>query len=68
MKVQENIIRDGVIYLKAGKRYRIKSEEESKTLNKINVVVDSEIKGIELLIEINKKNIERTKTSKIARS
>lgn len=54
LKVEKDVIEDGVIYLKRGKKYLIKSKEKSKNPKKLKVVVDSEIKGIDILIEVDR--------------
>lgn len=65
--IPKDIEGDGVVYLKAGKEYKVKSKEESKD-NKIKVILESEIKGIGLLIEIDKKILMKTKASDISGS
>ena len=54
IKLQKDLVEDGVIYLKAGKDYFVRNEQRSKNPKKKKVVVNSEIKGIELLIEVDR--------------
>lgn len=69
-KVRNDVLEDGVLYLKAGKEYEIKSIECNSNKEKISVVVESEIKEIDLLIEIDRALVIKGSTNslKIANS
>ena len=54
IKLPKDIISNGELLAIAGKEYFIKAEEDSENEGMINLVIDSEIEGEELLIEVKK--------------
>jgi hypothetical protein len=48
------------LYLIGGKEFPIKKEEPGSKSTTVNIVVDSEIKGVEILIEVDSETGEQT--------
>lgn len=56
IRLKKDIRADGVVYLRAGKEYPVRDEEPSENPGKIKVVVQSEVKKIDLIIEVDKES------------